>query len=63
MPAAFNSDALYLALETSGPVGSVAVAAGARVLARALLDSQVRCAADLILIVNSCPIGEICPVQ
>jgi tRNA threonylcarbamoyl adenosine modification protein YeaZ len=48
MPAAFNSNALYLALETSGPVGSVAVAAGARVLARALLDSQVRCAADLI---------------
>ena len=48
MPATFNSDALYLALETSGPVGSVAVAAGARVLARALLDSQVRCAADLI---------------
>ena len=48
MPSAFNSDSLYLALETSGSVGSVAVAAGTRVLARALLDSQVRCAADLI---------------
>jgi len=53
MPAAFNSDALYLALETSGPVGSVAVAAGARVLVRALLDSQVRCAADLIPLIGA----------
>ena len=48
MPAAFSSHALYLALETSGPLGSVAVAAGANVLARAFLDSQVRHAADLI---------------
>ena len=48
MPAALNSGDLYLALETSGPRGSVAVAAGSRVLARAALDSQLRHAADLI---------------
>ena len=48
MPATFSSGDLYLALETSGPRGSVAVAAGSRVLARAVLDSQARHAADLI---------------
>ena len=48
MPATFASSDLYLALETSGPRGSVAVGAGSRVLARAVLDSQARHAADLI---------------
>ena len=48
MPAAFPSGDVYLALETSGPRGSVAVAAGSRVLARAVLDSQFSHAADLI---------------
>ena len=48
MPTAFNSDSLYLALETSGPLGSVAVASGTRVLASAFLNSQIRHAADLI---------------
>ena len=48
MSAAFPSDDVYLALETSGPRGSVAVAAGSRVLARAVLDFQFRHAADLI---------------
>ena len=48
MPAALNSGDLYLALETSGSRGSVAVAAGSRVLGRAALDSQLRHAADLI---------------
>ena len=48
MPTAFNSDLLYLALETSGPRGSVAVASGTRILASAVLSSQIRHAADLI---------------
>ena len=48
MPAAFSSDDLYLALETSGPRGSVAVGVGSRVLARAVLDSQAGHAVDLI---------------
>ena len=48
MPAAFPSGDVYLALETSGPRGSVAVAAGSLVLARAVLDSQFSHAADLI---------------
>ena len=48
MPDSFAPDALYLALETSGPLGSVSVATGAHVLARAFLDCQVRYAADLV---------------
>jgi tRNA threonylcarbamoyladenosine biosynthesis protein TsaB len=48
MLAAFTSGDLYLAIETSGPCGSVAIAAGSRVLARAALDSQIRHSADLI---------------
>lgn len=48
MPASSTLSSYYLALETSGPRGSVAVASGTRVLAGASLNSQLRHAADLI---------------
>ena len=48
MSSSFAPDALYLAIETSGPLGSVAVGVGAHVLARAFLDRQGRHAAELI---------------
>ena len=48
MPPSFSADALYLALETSGTLGSVAVAQGAHVLARAFLDRPLRYGADLV---------------
>ena len=42
------SRAPYLAVETSGPLGSVAVGTGRRILSRACLDGQGRHAADLV---------------
>ena len=42
------SEAPYLAVDTSGPLGSVAVGTGRRVLSRAFLDRQGRHAADMI---------------
>ena len=38
----------YLGIETSGPLGSVAVGSGTRVLARAFLDRQERHSAEVI---------------
>lgn len=48
MTPSLPADALHLALETSGSLGSVAVGSGGNVLARAFLDRQGRHAADLI---------------
>ena len=47
-------DALYLALDTSGPLGSVAVGTGTRVLARGFLDRQGRHAAEVIPRITEC---------
>ncbi|MCG6956890.1 MAG: tRNA (adenosine(37)-N6)-threonylcarbamoyltransferase complex dimerization subunit type 1 TsaB [Gemmatimonadetes bacterium] len=53
MTGAFSLDGLYLAMETSGPVGHVAVGEGGEVLARARLDRQGQHAARLLLAVSA----------
>ena len=50
--ARFSSAAFYLALDTSGPVGYLAVARGEEVLARARLERQGRHAARMIATVD-----------
>src|SRR5687768_511537 len=54
MGSRFRTDALFLALETSGPLGSVAVGTGTRVLARGFLDRQGRHAAEVIPRISAC---------
>jgi len=54
MATSLRPDALYLALDTSGPLGSVAVGTGSRVLARAFLDRQGRHAAEVIPRISEC---------
>ena len=54
MGSASAPDALQLALDTSGPLGSVAVGTGARVLARGFLDRQGRHAAEMIPRITEC---------
>jgi tRNA threonylcarbamoyladenosine biosynthesis protein TsaB len=54
MGSSFRPDALYLALDTSGPLGSVALGSGARVLARGFLDRQGRHAAEMIPRISEC---------
>ncbi|HKJ02996.1 MAG TPA: tRNA (adenosine(37)-N6)-threonylcarbamoyltransferase complex dimerization subunit type 1 TsaB [Longimicrobiales bacterium] len=49
----FDEDAFYLALDTSGPVGHVAVARGADVLARARMEQQGGHAASMIATVDA----------
>ena len=48
MASAPPTGSLFLALDSSGPIGSVAVAAGADVLARRTLDRPMRFSAELI---------------
>jgi tRNA threonylcarbamoyladenosine biosynthesis protein TsaB len=54
MAPSFRPDALYLALETSGSLGSVAVGTSVRVLARGFLDRQGRHAAEVIPRISEC---------
>jgi len=48
VPAAFSLDGLYLSVDTSGPVGYVAVSEGGHVLSRARLDRQGHHAAQVV---------------
>ena len=47
-PARWSPEGVYLALDTSGPLGSVAIARGPRVLGRAYLPERTEQAASLV---------------